>query len=253
MPRESSCPGDQMMSDTGAVHYPRVVRRIEAVIIDWLVFVVAFFTVINLVAPLEVHGGVKAAAVVLVILVLEPGLVSMTGATIGHHLRGLRVLDARSGGNLNVIRATVRFIVKSLLGFVSLIFVLVTKRHQAIHDLASGSVVIIKNPADFHTHERLLERVVEEEGYIYPSRPRRVLVILLYSVALVLIAGLLSALAFSEQCLFYDVCNASDRLYETSIELGWLAAFTVFVVQGWRGRLWGARRLKRDRQDVMQQ
>lgn len=232
------------MSDTAVLHYPKVVRRIEAVIIDWLVFVAAFFTIANLIAPLEVHGGFKAAAVVLVILVLEPGLVAATGATIGHHLRGLRVLDAGSGRNLNIFRAIVRFILKSLLGFVSLIFVLVTKRHQAIHDLVSGSVVVIKNPTNFQDHDVLPERIVEEEGYIYPSGERRVLVIFLYIVALVLGTSALAAFALSEQCLFREVCSPNDQLLETLIGGAWLVALAVTVVLGWRGRLWGARRKK---------
>jgi uncharacterized RDD family membrane protein YckC len=119
---------------------------------------VTFFGAAMILASYDIHAGFKFSGVAILIIIMEPGLVSITGGTIGHHLRGLRIQRRWDGTNLNIFRATIRFLVKFLLGWLSFLFILQTKKHQAIHDLISGSVVVLKDPAKVPEWDALSER-----------------------------------------------------------------------------------------------
>ena len=140
------------------LRYPRLIRRIQAAIIDGAILSIAFFTAGMIIAPYEIHGGLKASFVALLLIIMEPGLVSITGGTIGHHLRGIRIQDYKHGTNLNIFRATIRFLVKILFGLLSFVFILATKRYQAFHDMISGSVVVLRDSAKVPEYEAVSER-----------------------------------------------------------------------------------------------
>lgn len=144
--------------DQQELKYPRLYRRIQAFIIDWSIFIVMFFAAAMILADYEIHGGIKLIVFAIILIILEPGLVSITGGSIGHHLRGLRIQDQRHGKNINIYRAIIRWIVKNLLGLWSFFFILQTRKHQAIHDQISGSVVILRDPAKLPEFEALSER-----------------------------------------------------------------------------------------------
>lgn len=228
--------------DISALRYPRLMRRVEAVLLDALVFVFVFLVGMNLLAPLAVHGGIKAGVIALLILVLEPGLVSRTGSSIGHHLRGLRVQDAGSGANIGFPRAFLRFVVKNLLGWCSVVFMLVTRRYQALHDLAVRSVVVLKHPDRMAEGHALEERQLEEADYIYPSWLRRITAIVLWVIA-GYVALTVPVLALSSDACFYQgKCNEAERAMEGAAGVAALVLFAVVLVLGCTGRLWGARR-----------
>ncbi len=234
-----------MNDDTTALRYPRLIRRVEAVLLDALVIVLTILVAMNPLAQLDIHGGYKAAMVALAIFALEPGMVSVTGSSIGHHLRGLRVQDARTGAKLGILRAVLRFVVKNLLGWYSLVFMLVTKRHQTVHDMAVQSVVVFKNPESVAEGHALEERETEEEGYVYPSKIRRIAAIIAYGIVALIIGGTPFVMMTSDQCLYYEICNDVDDALHSVFGLLWAVAFAVFLVLGWRGKLWGARKVKR--------
>jgi hypothetical protein len=72
---------------------------------------------------------------------LDPLLVTLTGATIGHRLRGLLVQRRLTPDRLGIIRSIVRAVLKIATGWWSFIFVLATQNYQALHDLTIGFVV----------------------------------------------------------------------------------------------------------------
>lgn len=231
------------MSDDGTtLRYPRLMRRVEAVLLDAIVLVLLFFILMNIVAPLAMHGGIKAAIVGSITVLLEPVLVSATGSSIGHHLRGLRVQDAASGANLGIVRAIFRLLVKSLLGWYSVVFMLITKRHQTVHDIAVKSVVVFKNAAAIAGSQALAERSEDLDIYTYPPKPRRVIAIVLYNVAAICGVVVLLALFSSNKCVYYNICSDADQAMEAVAGVALAASFAIILVLGWRGRLWGARR-----------
>ncbi len=226
--------------------YPRPIRRIEAVLLDILVVFALLFVLMNIIAPLSIHGGIKAAIIVSILSLQDPLLVSVTGASIGHHLRGLRVEHADTGENLGLLRAVLRYAVKALLGWYSVVFLYVTKRHQTVHDKVAGSVVIFKRPELIAEEDILGERVIEDAGYIYPSAIRRVTVIIIYGFLTMVIVGIGHSVALSESCLYSDYCDTTERLVQVTLTLTWMVGLAWILILGWRGRLWGARRMKRN-------
>ena len=227
-----------MPPDAVGHRYPRLVRRVRAAVIDSIILIAAFFMTAMGVSTLEIHGGFKLALVAFVILALEPGLVSITGATIGHHLMGLKVQHATRKANLGIFRATVRFSVKALFGLPSLIFVLITKRHQAIHDLFAKSLVIFENPENVSDHEAIPERTIDQSDHTFASNTRKIIVIGLYSLFLSTPFEIAGNILISERCFNDNLCSSADRGYLVLLGYGLLA---VLMVLGWQGLLWGYR------------
>ena len=165
--------------------YPRLIRRVQACIIDSFIIVFILVGLFLLVTTFSVEPvWVRIAIVLVPVFFFEPVLVSYTGGTIGHHLLKLKVQDVSNTKNINIFLALIRFILKTLLGTISLIFVLTTRKHQAIHDFLANSIVAYKDPKQVPEYEALVERVIEEEGYIYPSKLRRIAMIILYNILL---------------------------------------------------------------------
>ncbi|MBL6928700.1 MAG: RDD family protein [Rhodospirillales bacterium] len=232
-----------------ATRYPRLSRRMQAVIIDGIILAGAFFGAAVFMSSTDINAFLKIGFVAFFPMVLEPGLVSVTGATIGHRLRGLRVERADNGENLDFFRATVRFFTKSFLGLPSLVLVLLTKRHQAIHDLATGSVVIFQDPSKVNDHEALPERVMEENEFVYPSKHKRTFFIIIYAFGgLIFEAVVLMALEqlLINRCAAPVNCASIYQAVDDLAVIGWLFFLGVVMALGWSGRLWGCRRIKRD-------
>lgn len=231
-----------MAYDPESIRYPRITRRIEAVLIDASILLALFFGAMNLLAPMQIHGAIKAFVIFSALLLIEPVFLTLTGASIGHHARGMRVISARSGANLHLLAAILRTVVKAYLGFISLIFVLTSRRHQAIHDMAARSLVILKDPANVAEGASLPEREIEEKGFIYPSKTRRVVFIVLYGLAVFAATIAITFAVTSQECIFHDRCTATDKQLELLVSVVFWFFVATVIVTGWKGRLWGARR-----------
>ena len=140
--------------------YPRLLRRVRAALIDSVIFIAIICAWFLSFEVLEsAHAALKVGLLVLAYLVVEPGFVSVTGGTIGHHLMGLRVRDAAKDEPIGFVRATIRGLARSILGIFSLLFMFVTRRHQAIHDYFSRSIVVLEHPEYLASSEQFQERV----------------------------------------------------------------------------------------------
>ena len=210
-----------------AVAYSRLIRRVRAVLIDSVILPVTLLSILVLGDTLGVSDAYgKVMLIAIPVLILEPGLVALTGGTVGHHLLGIRVAKQDGSGNINVFAAAVRFAVKLLLGWLSFILVLTTAKHQAVHDLVVRSIVVVKNPDELPVHEVLSERTLETDAYLYPSAWRRIVVIALYWV---LATAILAALGPN---VVFDIA--------------WLLGLGWITVRGWNGRLFGCMRCPRE-------
>lgn len=131
---------------TEAIQLPTLVRRIKALTIDGLL-ILLIFTITSL--TIGSLGGVvtaiKVGVLVFCFLIYEPLLLSLKGATLGHMMMGLSVKKYKNTAqNLSFFSALLRLIVKALLGWLSLIYISFNKDKRAIHDMASGSIVLVK-------------------------------------------------------------------------------------------------------------
>jgi uncharacterized RDD family membrane protein YckC len=86
---------------------------------------------------------VRIISYVLIFLGYEPILVSLFGRTIGHSFAGIEVKnESDTNKNIPIHFSILRYIIKWLLGWMSFISILFSKKSKVIHDYAVNSVVI---------------------------------------------------------------------------------------------------------------
>ena len=91
----------------------------------------------------NVPDFVRVIFFILIFILYDPLLTSTVGATIGHLILGLRIRRSNYEDRKIIFPiAIVRFILKALLGWISLLTISVLKKKKAIHDLVAGSVVL---------------------------------------------------------------------------------------------------------------
>ena len=124
--------------------YGSLINRIKAIIIDGLVLVGFGIITATILSEFEnVDDSVRLIIFVFIFLLYDPIFVSIFGATIGHLIIGLKVRREN-----NITRkiifpvALVRFTMKVLLGWISLLTVSGNKKSKAIHDTVVDSVVL---------------------------------------------------------------------------------------------------------------
>ena len=221
--------------------YARFPRRLLAMVADGALIAAAMIALFVAAASVESQSAVRAALILFALgaILYDPVLVSTTGGTLGHHWLNLRVVADESGGKLPFGRAVARGLLKTFLGIASFIFMAVTKRHQALHDMASRSTVQIRDLERAAPHHYATERMVEEPVGV--SRRRRAVVITAYVLASFVVMTLASAATVSESCIMADLCTARDDLAAGVLGLAWVGVSAWTLVRGWRGRLPGAR------------
>jgi RDD family protein len=234
-------------TDTPQPAYGRFLRRVRAMFIDCIVFIVMIFGALFAMVTVRSDAFSLGLGLGLIALVLlyEPVLVSLAGGTIGHILSNLRVVDDRTQGNISVLKALARLIIKTTLGWYSFITMATTLRHQAMHDLLTGSTVQIRNLAEASPNHYVRERS-ELSNPGMPSRARRATVILAYmlaSLALLVTAvcGLILGDVVSLACLMQDRCSHAENLTFDLAGLTWLVFCALSIVYGWRAQIFGCR------------
>jgi uncharacterized RDD family membrane protein YckC len=126
--------------------YPVLLKRIQAVMVDVLFLLIAMMVISQLLGLFtHVAEAVRISLFVFLFLFYDPLLTSFLGGTLGHLVIGIRVKkESTEITNISLFAALLRFIIKSTLGWISLLTVTGNKRKRALHDLLSGSVVICK-------------------------------------------------------------------------------------------------------------
>jgi uncharacterized RDD family membrane protein YckC len=239
---ETTSPSFKPMPDTPSC-YPRLIKRVRAGLIDSVVIPVAAMTTLIIGDAMGASGtAAKLLLLFVPIFLLEPVMLSLTGGTIGHHIMKLQVSRQKGGGHINIFAATARFLIKLLFGWLSFVFVFTTKKHQAIHDLAAGSVVTYRNAGGLPAYEMLPERSIEEAGFVYPAAWKRIMAICLYGFVVVVGNAVFGLLALSDACARHDHCVGIDSLLLIMADVIFLIMIGAVIVMGWKGRLYGCRR-----------
>jgi len=127
---------------------PSIPRRYATTAVDALLVIGAF--VIPTMILQEEASRVPRIVLALVMLFLYEPICTGRFATLGQWVTGVRVRDFKTGGKIGVTRAWGRIILKTLLGVISFLILPFFPGRRAIHDLASGSIVILaRTEADF--------------------------------------------------------------------------------------------------------
>ncbi len=220
--------------------YPKLFLRIKGMLMDSLVFGVLLFSMV--LASIQVgieNTALKTVFIVLPLLIFEPAFICLTGGSLGHHYAGIRVVDGTTENNLNFFRCVIRFVVKIPLGIISLVSMVLTKRHQAIHDYLSNSVVTFKSGRSVPEHHKLVERKTEFIGQ-KPSIARRLVVILAFSAMWILGLGLLANFIASAPCLENSACNEAEEARLAWLSLIMIVSIMLTIVVGLFSKLPGA-------------
>jgi len=238
------CAQSALDSPSREVFYPRLVRRVRAYLVDQMVLLAVVAAWLALLPWMQEWSPAQRILVLFGLLLLaEPCLVSWTGGTIGHHVMRLRVRDAHTERNLGLIRATFRALLRLMLGWLSLLFILLTRRRQALHDVLLNSVVVIGRPKGLPAYDLIAALPFHlDRAAGMPSRWRRMLIVLVYLLAATVAVSATAGHLISSQCSSNDVCTGAEEIAQAVLGWAWLAAVVVIVVLGVRGRLWGARR-----------
>lgn len=123
--------------------YPQLIDRIQATFIDTILIVILMYAFSGILDKFDsVPDWVRVIMFIGLFIAYEP-LCMTLGATLGNYLKGIRVrnnLDPTK--RINLLQAIIRYPVKVLLGWISFLTINTNQKRRAIHDLASGSVMI---------------------------------------------------------------------------------------------------------------
>ena len=133
---------EQNIKDSGMeAYYPAILRRYLSTLIDGclilsLLLIIPYFTESK---ENTLYFRLIAAAIIL--FGYEP-LFTSKFCTLGQKIMGIRIRTTGNYQRLNYPAALLRVIIKWVLGFISLFSIIVSKERRALHDFASGSIVL---------------------------------------------------------------------------------------------------------------
>ncbi|UII34194.1 RDD family protein [Fulvivirga ulvae] len=137
--------------------YPTLPTRVKALMADVVVLMVLMIFTTYLFSSFDhISDNSRMIAFVFIFYLYDPLFTSAFGGTLGHYLLGVRVRrEDKPEKKLLFHMALLRFIFKSLLGWLSLLTVTENDKKRAIHDYLAQSVVV-------HTKESVTVQPVAE-------------------------------------------------------------------------------------------
>jgi uncharacterized RDD family membrane protein YckC len=179
------------------VIYATLPRRVKASIIDGFVLMGLF-----ILFPLAIgtmtgsESGMNAIAMFAPPLLLEPFLISYLGYTLGQYILGIQVIRLDTCGKCPLVASFARYYTKILLGSFSLVYMLFSRKHQAIHDHVAKTIVVLspkkigQNP-EFAKYGETEQDFKIDITYAYPSILRRFGIFCLWIVVASIAFGVL--------------------------------------------------------------
>ncbi|MBC2843894.1 RDD family protein [Winogradskyella flava] len=124
--------------------YPSLQLRIKAAVTDFIILIFAMYCTSELLNCFDnVPTSLRIYLFVFYFVLYEPLLVSCFGNTLGHYFSDIKVKqELNNEKNMSFPLALLRFIIKSLLGWLSLLTITNSEKRQAIHDSLVKSVVL---------------------------------------------------------------------------------------------------------------
>lgn len=129
------------------VAFPSLVSRVKALFIDLIIILIVFTATTLFIDSIgEISNFARGFILVFMLYLYDPIFTAFTGSTLGHKVMKLKVRRyGEPDKKISLGNAFLRFFTKGILGWVSFITVTGNKRKRAIHDWASGSIVLTDN------------------------------------------------------------------------------------------------------------
>jgi uncharacterized RDD family membrane protein YckC len=123
--------------------YPLLGDRIQSTFIDTVLIIILLFVFTGILEKFDnVPDWVRIALFIGLFIAYEP-LCMTFGCTLGNYIKGIRVRQyTDTTKRINIIQAILRYPIKLILGWISFLTIGSNPKKRAIHDLASGSVMI---------------------------------------------------------------------------------------------------------------
>ena len=120
--------------------YPSILRRYLSTVIDFVVTYGLLYAFIK--SPLfDPERPGPAVWLLLLFVVFEPVLTAFA-CTPGQLLMNLRVRNVKTLRRPSLLATTLRWLVKMLLGVISILFIPSQKQRRGLHDLAARTIVL---------------------------------------------------------------------------------------------------------------
>ncbi len=125
---------------------PIIADRIKSALIDSVVLVGLMFTAYYALSFFGIESGVVKGILFVLVFLYEPIMVSFS-QTIGQRFIGIRVVEQKTEENvalrsIGLFRSILRYIVKLILGVLSLVTINFDEQSRAIHDKLVRSIVV---------------------------------------------------------------------------------------------------------------
>jgi uncharacterized RDD family membrane protein YckC len=123
--------------------YPSLVERLQSTFIDTIIIIILMIVFSNVLDGFNnVPEWVRILLFVFLFVIYEP-LFMTFGCTVGNYIKGIRVRKHEHiEQKINIGQSIIRYPIKLSLGWISFLTINSNLQRRAIHDLASGSVMI---------------------------------------------------------------------------------------------------------------
>lgn len=123
--------------------YPSLGVRIQSAFIDTILIIILMIIFTNILDNFKnVPDWVRIIMFLVVFIAYEPFCMTM-GCTLGNYLKGIRIRKAIDPTQkISLLQAIIRYPIKLFLGWISFLTITSNPKRQAIHDLASGTLMI---------------------------------------------------------------------------------------------------------------
>jgi len=129
------------------IKYPNIKDRVKSAFFDSLVVMFMMYIASDIFLRFEnVSSGFRIGTFIIVSFLYDPIAVAFFGGTIGHHINNIKIKrESNMDKNILIHTALIRFLVKVLLGWLSLLTISSSDKRRTIHDIAAGSVAVFKD------------------------------------------------------------------------------------------------------------
>ena len=122
--------------------YPTIVRRYLATVIDGILILSVMIVSSYIFSQDADYIRIFRIGIILSMFLIYEPLCTSKFCTLGQKIMGIRVRRISSLKKISLFQAYVRIVVKILLGIISFFSIIFSVKKRAIHDFASGSIVL---------------------------------------------------------------------------------------------------------------
>ncbi len=224
--------------------YATFTGRVRALLVDTCIVAAGLVVVVigaDFAGRIPGSGRIAWLAMFALLVMYEPVLIWRRGATIGHARNHLRVVRVQTGRAPGFLLSFARYAAKVVLGLPSFVTMAFTRKHQAVHDWLTQTVVEVAPDADPDAAPYYVERQ-DDPGEVLPSAGRRLAIVVAYLIGILVLYAIVQRMIDPDGCAAEQSCVGGQRIAVEALTLAWLAVSFAATIAGWNGSLPGARR-----------